>query len=208
MIPQRAQLDNETREALLRENPRSFPSQNDIYGNDRPIEIEIGCGKAKFLIARAAENPQINFMGVDIIWKWMKYGVERSQKRGLDNIRFVKTDARELLRYGITPGSVSIFHIYFPDPWPKRRHRKRRLITGEFLRLLRSRLVDGGLIELATDHHDYYMQMRDAVVHSGGEWQRVLERANERPFEASFKTNYELKYESGGRRLHYFELQK
>jgi tRNA (guanine-N7-)-methyltransferase len=197
-----------TRETLLEKNPRAFPALSEIFDNDNPIEIEIGCGKGKFLIARAMENPEINFIGLDVVWKWMKYGVERSKKRALDNIRFIKTEARELMRYGIPPGSISIFHVYFPDPWPKRRHRKRRLITGQFLNLLHSRLVDGGHVELATDYHDYFVQMRTAIAQSGVEWRRVDETANSRLFESGTKTNYELKYESAGRTLHYIELQK
>jgi tRNA (guanine-N7-)-methyltransferase len=138
----------------------------------------------------------------------MKYAVERSRKRGLANVRFLKSDARELVRYGIPEGSVSIFHVYFPDPWPKRRHRKRRLITGEFLSLLHSRLADGGLVELATDYHDYYVQMRSAVVQSGVEWRHVDATADRRLFDALLKTNYELKYEAAGRTLRYIELLK
>lgn len=193
---------------LLTEDPRGFPPLQQIFGNGNPVEIEIGCGKAKFLIARAIERPEINFLGVDIVWKWMKYGVERSAKRQLANIRFIKTDARELIRYGIEDDSVSAFHIYFPDPWPKRRHRKRRLVTGDFVRLLHSRLVPAGLVELATDHHDYFVQMQSAATQSGVDWRRVNVRTNQRPFNAGFKTNYEIKYESDGRTLNYLELEK
>jgi len=208
MHQQEADLHTEITDTLLRENPRDFPALCDIYGNDNPVEIEIGCGKGKFLIARAMDNPGINFMGIDVVWKWMKYGVERSGKRGLTNIRFIKADAKEIVRYGVPEGGVSIFHVYFPDPWPKRRHRKRRLITGDFLSLLHSRLTGDGLIELATDYHDYYVQMRGAIVQSGIEWRHVGETANRRLFDAQVKTNYELKYESAGRALHYIALQK
>jgi tRNA (guanine-N7-)-methyltransferase len=201
-------LDLRPPEVLLRENARAFPPLRSVFENENPVEIEIGCGKGKFLIARAVQNPNLNFLGIDVVWKWMKYGVQRSEKRGLANIRFVKSDARELVRYGIPEDCISIIHIYFPDPWPKRRHRKRRLITGEFLKLLHSRLRAGGLIELATDYHDYFVQMRSAVIQSGVNWQRVEETANQRLFDALFRTNYELKYESAGRTLHYLELQK
>ncbi len=208
MHQQRVSPHTDTPDVLLREDPREFPSLCDIYDNNHPVEVEIGCGKGKFLIARAMENPAINFLGIDVVWKWMKYGVERSGKRGLTNIRFIKSDAKELVRFGMLGGSVSIFHVYFPDPWPKRRHRKRRLITGDFLSLLHSRLTGSGLIELATDYHDYYVQMRTAIVQSGVQWRHVDETANKRLFDARVKTNYELKYESGGRTLHYIELQK
>lgn len=179
-----------------------------MFGNDNPVEIEIGCGKAKFLIRRARERPDVNFLGIDVVWKWMKYGVIRSDKRGLSNIRFVKADAREVIRYGVERGSVSIFHMYFPDPWPKRRHRKRRLVTGEFLKLLHSRLRNGGLVELATDHEDYFAQMKRAVIQSGIPWDRVAETADRRIFDSGEKTNYEIKYEDSGRTLHYLELAR
>jgi tRNA (guanine-N7-)-methyltransferase len=112
------------------------------------------------------------------------------------------------MRESLRAESISIFHVYFPDPWPKRRHRKRRLITGEFLSLLHSRLTNGGLIELATDYHDYYVQMRTAIVQSGIEWHGVDETSDTRLFDALIKTNYELKYEAAGRTLHYIELKK
>ena len=194
--------------ALVHAEGRSLPRFREIFGNDNPVEIEIGCGKAKFLIARAAESPQINFLGIDLIWKWMKFAVERTEKRGLENIRFIRADARETVIHGLAPGSVSVFHVYFPDPWPKRRHRKRRLVTGEFLRLLHGRLAAAGLIELATDHADYYSRMRMAVVQSGIDWRGVRTAVGERLFAAPVKTNYEIKYEEAGRELHYLELEK
>ena len=194
--------------SLLDGEPSSLELPGGAFAKPGPLEVEIGCGKAKFLIARATEHPDINFLGIDVVWKWMKYAVQRSDKRGLENVRFIKADARRVVRDTLAEGSVSAFHIYFPDPWPKRRHHKRRLVTGSFLAELHSRLVPGGLIELATDHDDYFDFMQAAVVHSGVGWQRVSETADDRIFEALSKTNYELKYEAAGRTLHYLELQK
>lgn len=201
------QLRRPRADHLTRISPRELPAFADMFGNDNPVEIEIGCGKAKFLIARAMEHPDINFIGIDIAWKWMKFGVERSEKRGLENVRFIKGDAREILQYGVPDGSVSIYHIYFPDPWPKKRHRKRRMVTGGFLRTLAAKLEPGGRIELATDYEDYFMHMRAAVVQSGVSWADVIETADSRLFEAQSKTNYEIKYEAAGRRLFYLELK-
>jgi tRNA (guanine-N7-)-methyltransferase len=195
-------------ETLVRCDPRTLLSFSEIFGNDNPVEIEIGCGKAKFLIARAIEHPDLNFLGIDIVWKWMRFAVERSHKRSLENVKFIKADAREIVRFGVLPASVSVFHVYFPDPWPKRRHHKRRLITGAFLRELHPLLADDGLIELATDHGDYFRQMQGAVIQSGIAWSSVTDGRNERLFEAPAKTNYELKYTSAGRTLHYLELKK
>ena len=195
-------------QALVLADARSLPPLPEIFGNNNPVEVEIGCGKAKFLIARASEFPQINFLGIDFIWKWMKYAVERTEKRRLENIKFLRADAREAVTHGIPRASVSIFHIYFPDPWPKRRHRKRRIVTGEFLRVLHERLTDVGLIELATDHYDYYLHMRSAVVQSGIEWRGIKTVTGERLFAAPVHTNYEIKYADAGRPLHYIELEK
>lgn len=184
------------------------PALKDLFSNLNPLEIEVGCGKGKFLIARAVEHPTINFIGIDVVWKWMKFAVQRADKRGLANLRFFKQDARRLIREGLEPGSVSVFHIYFPDPWPKRRHRKRRIVSGEFLRLLHERLEDGGTVELATDHEDYFAHMRAAVAQSGCEWVDVTEKQNERLFVAQVKTNYEIKYAAAGRQLYYLRLRK
>jgi len=201
-------LRSESDSSLLTCDPHSFPPPTSIYGSELPLEVEIGCGKGKFLIARAVEHPEMNFLGIDVIWKWMKFGVRRSDKREIDNIRFVRADAKEVIAYGLPPASVSIFHIYFPDPWPKRRHRKRRLVTADFLRLLHSRLTDHGVIELATDHHEYYTFVQAAVEQSGVEWAGVSETTDERLFEADTKTNYEIKYEHAGRTIYYMELEK
>jgi len=199
--------DNPVR-VLLSTEPRALPAFAEIFGDENPVEVEIGCGKAKFLIARAVAHPQINFLGIDVVWGWMKFGVERSEKRALENIRFLRADAREVVQHGLRPGSVSVFHIYFPDPWPKRRQRKRRLVTGEFLRMLHDRLAGAGLVELATDHLDYFLQMQSAVIESGIAWRNVRFARGERLFDASVKTNYEIKYESSGRALHYLEIEK
>ena len=194
--------------SLLPYGPQDLPSFFDVFGNHNPVEVEIGCGKGRFLIARSLEHPEINFLGIDVSWKWMRHGVERSNKRALDNLRFVRGDAWELLTTGIADSSVSVFHVYFPDPWPKRRHRKRRLVTGGFLKLLAGRLVSNGIVELATDHDDYYMLMRLAVARSGVEWSATVEKTNDRLFATQAKTNYELKYETAGRSLRYIELVK
>jgi len=188
----------------LREQSKPLES----FGNDNPVEIEIGCGKGKFLLARAQTMPDVNFIGIDMAWKWMKYGVQRCEKRGLENARFIKYDANLVLKYGVPAESVSVFHVYFPDPWPKRRHRKRRIVTGSFLATLHERLVPGGLIELATDHRDYYTHMEEAVIHSGVSWATEKRTTNDRLFAAESATNYEIKYAAAGRTLYYIELRK
>ena len=117
---------------------------NEFFGNSNSVEMEIGCGKGKFLVARSIENPNTNFLGIDRVSKFMNIGKTRAQKRALPNIRFLRAEARAFLTEAIALGSVDIFHIYFPDPWPKRRHQVRRVFTAELLKLLHARLVLGG----------------------------------------------------------------
>lgn len=188
----------------MRENSHPLES----FGNDNPVEIEIGCGKGKFLLARAQAEPNVNFLGIDMAWKWMKFGIRRAEKHGLENLRFIKYDANLVLKYGVPGESVSVFHVYFPDPWPKTRHRKRRIVTGAFLSMLYERLVTNGLVELATDYHDYYLHMKEAIVQSGAAWRDEKHTTNDRLFAAETGTNYEIKYAAAGRPLYYIELRK
>ena len=180
----------------------------ELFGNEQPLEIEIGCGKGKFLVSRAEATPERNFLGIDRISKWMKIGEQRSLKRRLENLRFLKADAREILKGHIPAASVQIFHIYFPDPWPKRRHRHRRVVNSDLLSLLHERLVPQGFVEIATDDFDYFSQIKQVLSETSVLWSAVREAVNERFCHESFKTNYELKFEAAGRPLYYLEMQK
>ena len=179
----------------------------ELFTGAHPVEIDIGCGKGKFLLARAAENPEINFLGIDRVSKWMEIGRARGEKRSLANLKFLKVEAREFIG-GLPSESVSAFHLYFPDPWPKRRQRKRRLVTAEFLKLLHRPLVPGGLVEIATDDSDYFEQIKKTAAAAGELWSRIQESTGQRLIHPALKTNYELKYEAAGKRNFYLELQK
>ena len=181
---------------------------SDFFENSHPVEMEIGCGKGKFLVARSNEHPGINFLGIDRVSKFMNIGKTRAQKRALPNIRFIRAEAKAFLTQAIAPGSVSIFHIYFPDPWPKRRHQVRRVFTAELLRLLHARLVSGGLVEIATDDQEYFSAMKKTIATTEELWDNVRETVNERILDAMNKTNYEIKWASQGRSLFYAELKK
>jgi len=151
---------------------------SEFFGNSNPVEMEIGCGKGKFLVARSVANPGINFLGVDRVSKFMNIGKTRAQKRALPNIRFLRAEARAFLKEAIAPESISIFHVYFPDPWPKRRHQVRRVFTPDFLTLLHSRLIPGGLIEVATDDADYYAAVKKSIAATAELWENVRESVN------------------------------
>lgn len=181
---------------------------SELFGNSNPVELEIGCGKGKFLVARSIANPGTNFLGIDRVSKFMNIGKTRAHKRALPNIRFLRAEARAFLTEAIALGSVSIFHIYFPDPWPKRRHQVRRVFTPDLLKLLHARLVPGGLVEIATDDKDYFDAMKKTIAATAELWENTRETVNERILDSMNKTNYELKWAAQGRSLYYTELKK
>lgn len=178
-----------------------------LFGNSHPVEVEFGCGKGKFLIERASQDPHTNFVGLDWSPKWASKSIERSRSKNLPNLKFFRMTAEESMQ-AFPSGKISVLHIYFPDPWPKRRHHRRRLITPEFLALVYERLIPGGLMELATDHEDYWQVICCAVSRSLPLWKRMRSALNQRIRHPEIKTHYELKYEGEGRSLYYLELQK
>lgn len=189
---------------------RGFPGTlNDMFERSQPLEVEIGAGKGRFLIHRAQANPDINFVGFDYVWKYLKIGWQRVVKRGLPNLLFFKAEANEIVEHLIPDESVSVFHVYFPDPWHKRRHHKRRLLTPEFFTQLHSRLLPGGKLEIATDNFDYMIAFKSSLVEADEAiWSSMRDTVNTRLLNPEFATNFELKYEAEGRDLYYFELEK
>lgn len=174
----------------------------DLFGNDEPVEVEIGCGKGRFLMARALENPGVNFLGIDRVIKWLKRRIRQTGK--VSNLKFFKAEGFELMK-NIQPESVRAFHIYFPDPWPKRRHRGRRLVDEKYLLSLYERLVPGGSIYMATDFQDYFEQMKKSA--NLLTVPCAIRESNERMIGPE-KTNYELKFAAQGLPLYYLEVKK
>jgi len=188
--------------ASIREQVAGFLRENEN------IEIEIGCGKGKFLVASAAAYPDIHFLGIDRVGKWMKKAIKRIERNNLKNVLFAKADALEIIRQCVDPSTVGAFHIYFPDPWPKNRHHKRRLLTAEFFSLLYKRLRPEGSVFLATDHEKYFKFIKDEILLADLPWS-LKETKNQRPEKrGKMKTNYEAKYEAAGKNLFYLEMIK
>jgi tRNA (guanine-N7-)-methyltransferase len=122
-----------------------------VFDNDRRVEVEIGPGNGDVLLAFARAAPAVNFFGIERTWGAADAIVRRATRRGLTNVRAVAGDARCILAELVPEASVAAYHLYFPDPWPKTRHRARRL-TGNALALTLARtLVRGGVVHVATD---------------------------------------------------------
>jgi tRNA (guanine-N(7)-)-methyltransferase len=130
-------------------------------------EVEIGCGNGHFLASYAPVKPDTLLVGIDIKAKRCRKAREKAEKRGLSNIAIVH-GAAETFLHDLPPRSVRAFHIYFPDPWPKSRHRKRRFFTREALSLMHGKLSDGGQVHFGTDFFDYYIQAKVLVALHGG----------------------------------------
>ena len=181
----------------------------DLFPNRHPFELEIGSGKGRFLLERAAKHPGHNFLGIDYAWRFLREGHERIGQRGLTNLYFYKAEASDVVRSMIPDGTVDIFHIYFPDPWPKRQQRKRRLLTPDFFQQLHRQLIAKGKLELATDNFEYLISFKRALVEAGDTlWSGVRESRNERILDPEILTHFEAKYRRQGRLLYYIELTK
>jgi tRNA (guanine-N7-)-methyltransferase len=131
------------------------PDYAALFGNSRPVTVEIGFGMGTATARIAGENPERNYLGIEVHKPGIGRLLREIEKNSLTNIRIVEHDAVETLERMIAGGSIAAFHVFFPDPWPKKRHRKRRLITRPFTALLADRLRPGGYIYMVTDWEDY-----------------------------------------------------
>jgi tRNA (guanine-N7-)-methyltransferase len=122
-------------------------SSSDIFGNDYPLEIDLGCGDGSFLIEMAKHYPDRNFLGVERLL---------GRVRGVCNVKVLRLESQYTLEYLLAPASVSRLHLLCPDPWPKARHHKRRLVQQEFLHILQKTLKPSGEFMFKTDHPEYF----------------------------------------------------
>jgi tRNA (guanine-N7-)-methyltransferase len=132
-----------------------------LFPKPQPLEVELGCGDASFLVELAHRHPERNLIGVERLLGRLRKLDRKGSRTGLKNLRGVRIESAYLLEYLLPPHSVSVLHIYFPDPWPKKKHRKHRLINERFPVLARSALAPGGAVYLRTDDADYYQQMTE-----------------------------------------------
>jgi tRNA (guanine-N7-)-methyltransferase len=131
------------------------------FPKPQPLEVELGCGDASFLVEYARRNPGRNFIGVERLLGRISKLDRKGRRAGVTNLRGVRIESSYFLQYLLPQNSICALHIYFPDPWPKKRHHKNRLVNENFPALARAALVPGGKIYLRTDDADYFAQMRD-----------------------------------------------
>lgn len=181
---------------------------HDIFGNDRPVEVEIGPGKGAFLLAHAQNTPERNFFAVEICKRRAYRLAYLINRDGPSNIRAIHADMRCLIRTPLWPSSVSVYHLYFPDPWWKRRHHERRLFHTDFASALAQTLVPGGKILLASDVQEYFVK----IVQQFGSvpelqqfpWERDHVNKRGKPI----LTDFERKFRELGQPIYYAGFEK
>ncbi len=169
-----------------------------LYGNANPVEIEVGFGKGMFLVNQGTLRPAVNFLGLEIERKYTLHTATRLAKRALSNVRVASTDAKWFLAKRVADRSVEATHVYFPDPWWKQRHHKRRLFTEDFVRSCARVLRVGGKLHFVTDVLDYFTESM-AIVANVAELEQI-----EFPelLASEYLTNFEKKYREEGRPIH------
>ena len=173
-----------------------------IFANHHPVEVELGFGKGRFLLDAAQRRPEHNFIGVEVAGKYLRLAHDRALKRGLTNLRFIHGDAREFVEFFLPAGAVHALHVYFPDPWPKKKHHKRRLLDEGFFEEALRVLEVSGRLWIATDHDDYFEAILEGL-------EAAVERFSlvEAVWDGT-TTNYEDKFVSVGSTIHRRVLEK
>ncbi|RPI89482.1 MAG: tRNA (guanosine(46)-N7)-methyltransferase TrmB [Planctomycetaceae bacterium] len=172
-----------------------------FFGNDQPVELEVGSGRGLFLVTAGTRQPLRNFLGIECDFKEARRAAERIRKRGLPNVRLLGADARLVLAEYVVAGSLSALHVYFPDPWWKRRHHKRRLFTPSFLDQVARVLEPGGLLHAWTDVAEYFTMMVELLAKHPA-FERLPDPAEEAPEnDLDYRTSFERKKRKAGLKI-------
>lgn len=131
----------------------------DLFPSPAPLEVDVGCGKGRFLATHARAHPDVHFLGIDRLLRRIRKADRKVVRQELANVRLLRIEARYALECLLPAESVNTYYVFFPDPWPKRRHHRRRLLRDAFLDAVWRTLQAGGCVHLATDHGNYFEEM-------------------------------------------------
>ncbi len=169
-----------------------------LFGNDNPVYLEIGFGNGESLAEMAHTHPDRNYLGVEVHGPGVGHLLLRLQDYGCSNVRVIRHDAVEVLERMLAPASLAGVYLFFPDPWHKRRHHKRRILQAAFIDRLAAVIRPGGFLHAATDWRDYAEHMMDAL---SGEGTGFENRAGPGEFTPRPSERPLTKFELRGRRL-------
>jgi tRNA (guanine-N7-)-methyltransferase len=173
-----------------------------IYGRDASVEVDLGCGDGSFLAALAAGDPAKDFLGIERLAGRVRSACRKIERNGLTNARVARFEIPYAVEHLLPRSSISVFYLLFPDPWPKRRHASRRLVTEEFLASLDRALCANGIVRIATDQTEYFRQIMRSVAQS------ELFAVDRNPEFAGPATKFERGFLERGVAIHRLELRK
>jgi len=180
-----------------------------LFGRSGVVHVEIGCGKGTFLVEQAKAEPEALFLGVERANKYYRHAVDRIGRWGLGNVRIIRAEAGELVERHLEARSVDWYHIYFPDPWPKRRHHKRRFLCRANLEHMIRTLRPGGRVQVATDFAEYFEEIKALLAANGPVLKPVEFVGAAGASEGEYVgTNYERKYVRQKRRFYRLAVKK
>ena len=179
---------------VLIEDPCLRLAWRTLFGNENPVELDLGAGDGGFALAYAQLHPDINLFAVERLLGRVRKIEKRAARAKMANLRVLRLELAYTVRYLLPPGSVSVAHIMFPDPWPKRRHWPRRLMQPGFVRDLATALKPGGELRFTTDHEHYFETARQAVTDA-----KVLEHASDWDWSQDPKTDFQQTFDAEGR---------
>jgi tRNA (guanine-N7-)-methyltransferase len=191
--------------------PPDVPSPLDwqaVFGNAGPVEIEVGFGKGLFLLTAAESCTGVNFVGIEIARKYQLFTATRLAKRRFRNVRLVKADARQFLRDHVATGSCRAIHVYFPDPWWKKRHFKRRVFTQEFVAECARVLRSGARLHIVTDVADYFQLITELLAKESSLQPSPVGALHEPAYDLDYLTNFERKFRKEGRVIYRMVVEK
>jgi len=173
-----------------------------VFSRPAPVEVDLGCGDGLFLVAMAEKFPERNFLGIERMLGRVRSACRRTTRQALRNVRVLCIETSYAVEYLLPPGSTAVAHLLFPDPWPKKKHQRRRIVTRDFLAAVYRLLGSGGRFRIVTDQADYFAAIRELIAGSAF----VEARAEE---EQEFPlTTFEKRFRSAGTPLHRLVLRK
>ena len=179
-----------------------------VFGNDQSLALEIGCGIGDFIVRTAVDHPDINFIAIDFYNKGCWKTCRRIDREGLTNVRVVRDEARLFIAERIPKGALASVYINCPDPWPKKKHRKRRLVNRRFLEFLDEYLAPGADFYFATDFDDYGIDVAGLMPGVPGFVNMLGPDLYRHELEGYHLSKYMRKFMAEGKRIYFIHYRK
>jgi tRNA (guanine-N7-)-methyltransferase len=174
----------------------------EVFGRLAPLEVDLGCGDGGFIAELAARFPERNFLGIERLGGRILRGCKKASRLGVRNIRYLRIESSYAIQYLLPAGSVAVVHLLFPDPWPKRKHKRRRIVQPAFLESVHHLLAPGGHFRIATDQEKYFTTIRELILPG-----MFVEKAIS-PNESFPITTFERHFLAEGAPIYRLELEK